>query len=306
MPALTPLRSQEILVWGEPTHLTSLQLSAPLERDTSLTASASSTHAGGSALAACVGISDADRLAGRSAPSPQLWGPFAADAEGEWIIDQVRSTGVELHPLRAVHSRRSIALVEPGGARTIVGVAGDAFTQPYADLLPEDSLAAAGLLHLSLASVLKDTTGALERLLRRARTHSLPWTLDLGLPDLLAQRRAEIHALLALHPPQLIFGNELEVGAAGLYGTQLSSLLVLKRGSAPTACIELASGELCCELAPPQLDPAAVVDTTGAGDALAGGLLAAWRAGAPLGDALAEGQRLAARVIQRTGTTLTL
>jgi sugar/nucleoside kinase (ribokinase family) len=47
--------------------------------------------------------------------------------------------------------------------------------------------------------------------------------------------------------------------------------------------------------------PAAVVDATGAGDAFAAGLLAAWVAGASPADALAAGARLGALAVTRVG-----
>jgi sugar/nucleoside kinase (ribokinase family) len=47
--------------------------------------------------------------------------------------------------------------------------------------------------------------------------------------------------------------------------------------------------------------PARVVDTTGAGDALCAGFLAAWLSGASAADALRAGVKLAARAVQRMG-----
>ncbi len=48
-------------------------------------------------------------------------------------------------------------------------------------------------------------------------------------------------------------------------------------------------------------EPARVMDTTGAGDALCAGFLAAWLSGDPAGEALRRGVELAARAVERVG-----
>jgi sugar/nucleoside kinase (ribokinase family) len=48
-------------------------------------------------------------------------------------------------------------------------------------------------------------------------------------------------------------------------------------------------------------EPARVADTTGAGDALCAGFLAAWLSGDPAGEALRRGVEVAARAVERLG-----
>ena len=50
-------------------------------------------------------------------------------------------------------------------------------------------------------------------------------------------------------------------------------------------------------------EPARVEDTTGAGDALCAGFLAAWLAGDPVGESLRRGVEVAARAVERVGAS---
>jgi sugar/nucleoside kinase (ribokinase family) len=90
--------------------------------------------------------------------------------------------------------------------------------------------------------------------------------------------------------PALVFGTQAELG----YEPQPAPLVVAKRGAAGAALRGTTAADRPAR-------PADVIDPTGAGDALAGAMLAALAAGAPPLAALYAGLEAAARCVGRRG-----
>lgn len=189
-----------------------------------------------------------------------------------------------------------VVLVAPDGERTMLP------DRAANDALPVDAAVAAlgddvSLLHLSGYTVIHPgprPAGA--ALLARARERGVPTSVD-------ASSAGPLRALGPpgfldlLGPVDLLFANEDELAALGGEGAALAgaAALVVKRGAAGATWTD---GRERIDVA---AAPAAVVDTTGAGDALAAGYLARVHLGADPDEALHAGVALAAKAVAQAG-----
>jgi ribokinase len=206
------------------------------------------------------------------------------DERGRIAVDELHGGGVEMHatvdPERATGT--CVVLVEPGGERTMVPDAG-ANDAPLE--LPDDLLARGGHLHVTGYMLLRagSRAAALEAI-ARARAAGMTVSVD---PSSWALLEAG-----AIPPVDLLLPNEQE---AAVLGRLAFPEVVVKRGAAGARWTD---GTTTIEV-PAQ--PAQVVDTTGAGDAFAAGLLTARLAGAGPREALEAGCRTAAAAVARVG-----
>jgi len=185
-----------------------------------------------------------------------------------------------------------IVLVHPDGERTMIPDAGanDALELPE---LPE-----AGHLHLTGYTLLRDgSRGAALRALELARVRGIPVSVDPSSAAPLAgePRFADWAAGAALLVPnadeaRVLTGEaDPERAARTLAGSRREVVVTLGAEGALWS-----DGERVLRVA---AEPADVVDTTGAGDAFAAGLLAARVAGAEPPEQLRAGCALAARAV---------
>lgn len=163
-----------------------------------------------------------------------------------------------------------------------------------------------GHLHASAYPLFQSTTAeTLVCALREARSRGLSTSLDLASSAPVALHRDAVREACAV--VDIVFSNEAEARALldsdeSMTNEQLECAL---RGLASLVVLKLGrDGALA--LTPDSVSrvravPVDVVDTTGAGDALAAGFLAAWIRTGDLTTALGEGVRTAARVIERVG-----
>ncbi len=207
------------------------------------------------------------------------------DPAGRLIREMLASRNVAvMGPPGTGRSAVIVSLVGPGGRRTMLSDRGASATLTAEDLNPE-WFAGARWLHLSgyslfgprgpepaiAAAGLAAAAGA------RVSVDLSSATLLAGLP------RARVRGLVADVRAEVVLGNELEVAAAGHLRV---SELVVKRGAA--GCRVIAGG---ASVDLPGVPPAAVRDSTGAGDAFAAGWLLG---GAPL--AMEAARRCVARL----------
>jgi ribokinase len=218
------------------------------------------------------------------------------DERGSQAADDLHVAGVEVRA-EVDHERPTgtcVVLVEPGGERSMLPDSGanEAGTE-----LPADLLEPGGHLHVVGYALLRPgTRAAAVDALERARAAGMTASIDpsswallspgvLPAADLLLPNAREAAALTGEEDPERAAralaagGGEVVVklGAQGALWTDGAAVVRV-----PAA-------------------PAAVVDTTGAGDAFAAGLLVARLAGAGPREALEAGCRLAARAVAQVG-----
>ena len=215
------------------------------------------------------------------------------DERGRAAVAALRAGGVDVRA--AVDPERPtgtcVVLVEPGGERTMLPDPG-ANDGPYE--LPADL---GGHLHVSGYALLRDGArpSALAAI-ERARVAGATVSIDPASWALL--RRGALPSVDMLLPNEdeaaiLAGRDEIEATARAL--SPAADEVVVKMGAAGALWTD---GD---EVLRVPAEPVEVVDTTGAGDAFAAGLLVARLEGASPHDALEAGCRAAARAVSQVG-----
>jgi ribokinase len=232
-----------------------------------------------------------------------LAGRIGADAAGRAQRAELagRGVGCALAVDPDLPTGTVIVLVGPDGERAMLPDAGANGRLAVPDL-PEPP--AGGHLHLSGYPLLRAGSRAAGlAALRRAREAGLTVSVDPASAALLAATGPQafldwtcgVDLLLPnADEARLLAGQADPVCAARTLAAGYRAVVV-KLGAAGAVWV---SGD---ELVRVPATPATVLDTTGAGDALAAGTLARWLAGAPGPDAVVTGTRLAARVVAQLG-----
>ncbi|HEX8095600.1 carbohydrate kinase family protein [Jatrophihabitans sp.] len=232
-------------------------------------------------------------------------GRVGADSFGRDAVAALRSHGVipRVSTDPDAPTGVCLVLVGPDGERTMVPSAGANATLDPADLGP-DLLTAADHLHLSGYALL--TEGSREAALvalRSAGEAGASVSVDAASAGPIRVVGPE-RFLGWLPPGTLLLANADELAALTGTGDQDAGLaavvargvdVVLKRGGLGSV-LATAAG-----LWRSAAEPVEVLDSTGAGDAFAAGLLAALRGGADPIRALAEGNRWGAVAVGRLG-----
>jgi sugar/nucleoside kinase (ribokinase family) len=229
-------------------------------------------------------------------------GRVGADPLGAQATGDLQAAGVEL--LVTVDPELStgvcIVLVAPDGERTMIPSAG-ANARGAAALTPAQL--AGARLHLSGYALFHDDarTAAL-RTLAAARTAGCAVSVDAASSAPLRQYGAQ--RFLDDVAPCLLFANADE--ATVLTGAADPDGAVRGLGERTGAAIVKLGARGACwsdghDVVTVPGQGVAVVDSTGAGDAFAAGVLAALTAGSPVPGALAAGQALAVRAVGRPG-----
>jgi sugar/nucleoside kinase (ribokinase family) len=205
-----------------------------------------------------------------------------------------------------------VVLVGPDGERTMITDRGANLRLGPADV-PAALLDDAALLHLTGYSFFEPGPRAVVRgLLAEAGRRGVPVTIDPGSAAFLAAPSIGPAAFLGwTRGAAVCFANADEAAvltgadapaaaadpaamAAVLAGYYGAVVVKLGAGGAVYAAGDATPGRVAAV-------PAAVRDTTGAGDAFCAGFLAAWLGGAPLAAACAAAAETAARAVARLG-----
>lgn len=288
---LPEIAERRLIVWGEPTVCDMGVCGTPFVRDGSVSGSVG-RWIGGSAYATAIGAS---QLGARV----ELFGPVGTDEHGQEALATAREFNVAFQGVPAGRSRRTLVIVDTDGTRSMVGDGGDSYASPWADEVAPFS---GGIAHVSLSSVVRDTTGAVERLLMRSDVEVL--SMDLGSVGVIKAAGAERLARLASCTPRtLLFANADETAAVReVCGGDLDVWgFVSREGSLGATALIDGVSEF-----EPAIQGVTVKDTTGAGDAFAAGFLASWLvSGGSVKDALRSAHAHAALVVSQVGTIAT-
>ena len=207
-------------------------------------------------------------------------GKRGADAAGELVEEDLLRRAVDvLGPPPTGRNGVVVSLVELDGSRTMVSDRGVAPELEPDEMLPE-WFDHADWLHLSGYSLMREPIGAAaERAAELARAAGARISVDLSSVNVIREFGAErLAERLDRVTPEFVFGNEAEHAEL-----PVASELIVKRGALGATIVGV-------DYPPASSD---VVDTTGAGDALAAGYLVG-------GPELA--MEAAARCIGRLGT----
>lgn len=194
-----------------------------------------------------------------------------------------------------------VVLVSPDGERSMIPDPGANLGWSHRDIPPE-WWPQARWLHVSMYGLLRPQTRTeYQRAIALARDHRLGVSVDVASSEPL---RAEDGAtrLREIGSVDLLLGTAEELAVLGRPGHRtraaiaqaartFAETVVVKCGPDPAVWL---SGSGMWQVAP---EPVAIVDSTGAGDAFAAGLLDAHLADAAPPDCLAAGHALAARAI---------
>ncbi len=217
------------------------------------------------------------------------------DLLGRAAAADLDAAGVELvGPVLPAATGTCVVVVGPDGERTMLPDRGanDAVTPEHVAVTGTEAW-----VHVSGYSLLHEgSRPAGAAALAAARLHGVPTSVDAASAGPLADLGAD-RFLALVDGVDLLFANAAELAALGGPDAVLAHCraLVAKRGAAGAGWTD---GRTVVDR---PAAPARVVDTTGAGDALAAGFLARARLGAGPEEALRSGLALAAGAVAQVG-----
>jgi sugar/nucleoside kinase (ribokinase family) len=213
-------------------------------------------------------------------------GAIGDDPLGDDLAARLDAVGVEVGGRRAGRTGTIVVLVDEHGERTMLSDRGSS-----ADLIEPDRAWLQGLdaLHVPFYSLaVEPIATTCHTLIGWARAAGRIVSLDVSSTAVVeAFGLASFHELIGGLGPDLVFANEDEADLIGIDET-IAAL------TSPTARLVVHGPAVATVIGPnesievPAHDVGAVADSTGAGDAFAGGFLSAWVAGA---DSVAAAQR---------------
>lgn len=290
--------NRHIIVVGDLVTDVVAVLSGPLAHDSD-TAARIRVSGGGQAANTAAWL--AWLATGDGAPSVTLVASAGADEAGDARVAELRAAGVRCAVTRHTGlSTGAIVVLASAGQRTMVTDRGANLALDAADVdAALDAAPPARHLHLSGYTLLDEASRAAGlRALAAARERGMTTSVDAASAAPLRQVGAATFATW-VRGTDLLLANadEAAVLAAGVPPRELVRVAtVVKRGPDGARW----TGVDGTSIEQPAL-PAEAVDPTGAGDAFAAGLLAAWVSGATPAEALQAGARLGALAVRQPG-----
>ena len=232
-------------------------------------------------------------LARLGVPS-RLAGWAGADPLADGLLAALAERGVEVAVVRRGRAPLSTVLVHPDGERTLLTDRGEGGLEP-ADVRAEWCTGAA-VVHLDGYDLLRfpDTVRAAAS---AAHGAGVPASVDVAAATRIERHGAGAYVdLLTELRPDLLSCNAAEAAALGLDGdlpAWAPELVLVHAGARPTR-VSTRAGTWAVPVEP--LPQGRLRDTTGCGDAFVAGVLAGWRSGVPVLDAVRTGHAAAAVV----------
>jgi ribokinase len=252
-------------------------------------------HGGGSAANTAAWLAQAGA-------EPVLVGRVGDDERGRGARDELRAAGVDARLVADpdLPTGTCVVIVGPDGERTMAPDAGANDGLSDADL-SDDVLGAAGHLHVAGYALLRPgSRPAARAAISRALEHGMPVSVDPSSAALLSPEFLDHAAGAGLLLPnadeaRMLSGEGDPERAARALATRFGEVVVTLGADGAL----WTDGRESVRADPVPVE--AAVDSTGAGDAFAAGLLAARLDGAAPAEALAAGARLAAEAVGRPG-----
>jgi sugar/nucleoside kinase (ribokinase family) len=285
--------AQQVIVVGDVMVDVVARLAAPVAPGSDAPARIT-FHGGGSAANTAAWLAAAGAR-------PILVGRVGDDPAGRAAAAELRGAGVDARLVtdRALATGTCIVLVAPGGERTMVPDAGAGDQLAPGDLT-DDLFSPGRHLHVAGYSLLRAGSRAAARsAIARAREHRMTVSVDPSSAALLSEDFLDL-----AEGADLLLPNAAEAAAlTGEGNPERAASRLAERF--PEVVVTLGSASALWmdgrEMSRVGAVAASTVDSTGAGDAFAPGLLAARIEGAEAAEALAAGARLGARAVATRG-----
>jgi ribokinase len=237
-------------------------------------------------------------LARLGVPS-RIAGWAGADPLADGLLADLAGRGVEVAVVRRGRTPLSTVLVHPDGERTLLTDRGEGGLTP-ADVRAEWSTGAA-VVHLDGYDLLR-SPDAVRAAAAAAHDAGVPVSVDAAAAGRIERHGAAAYVdLLTGLRPDLLCCNAAEATVLGLVGdlpAWAPGLVLVHAGARPTRVLTRA-GAWRVPVVP--LPEGGVRDTTGCGDAFVAGVLAGWRDGSSVLDAVRTGHAAAAVVAAVVG-----
>ena len=221
----------------------------------------------------------------------RLAGWAGADPVADELLAGLAARGVGTAVVRRGRTPVSTVLVHPDGERTLLSDGGEGGLEP--DDVEPSWLADAAVLHLDGYDLLR-FPASLRTAARLAREAGVPVSLDVAAGSRIREFGVDGYVdLVAGLGADVLFCSAAEASVLGVDGLPgwAPELVLVHAGAQPTRVLTRSGG---CEVLVDPLPADRVVDTTGCGDAFAAGVLAGWRAGTSVLDAVRSGHAAAA------------
>jgi sugar/nucleoside kinase (ribokinase family) len=224
----------------------------------------------------------------------RLAGWAGADPLADGLLAELAQRGIDLAVVRRGRAPLSTVLVHPEGERTLLSDGGEGGLEP-ADVRRE-WVADAAVLHLDGYDLLRFPS-ALRASADMAHDARVPVSVDVAAASRIRAHGVEDYVdLLAGLRADLLLCNAAEAEVLGLAAELpewAPDLVMVHAGAAPTRVL---SRRAPCQVPVDPLPAGWLRDTTGCGDAFAAGVLAGWRSGSSISDAVRAGHAAAAQV----------
>ncbi len=229
-----------------------------------------------------------------------LYGKVGDDEHGEMYIREIERLGVVSRIGKsALATGHAVTFISPDGERTFSVHLGAALQLAVGDITEED-IQTSKILHLEGYQLEGKTRDAVMHAIALAKKHDTKVSLDMADPGIV-RRNKEFLTPLIRNSVDIVFMNEAEAreftGSTDGFRelVNLTSITIVKLGTKGSLLFHKGSTRTICSY------PVQAIDTTGAGDSYAAGLLYGHCHGWELEKAAELGSLFASKVVQQRG-----